>query len=135
MATKKTSDNGKQPNEIIIAPGTDIERKILLVIPRGKEHRANHLLVLSTFGALEAVATKMDTGQGGISEIVGVINQLFGMDNFHDLVAFVTGLTDEEGRNYLDQLLPLEEFMAYMEGASFFVNGGQSDAVQAALKK
>lgn len=136
MATKKESSNGLLPNQIIIAEGSDNPRKHTLKILRGRAYRDKHLRLLSTFAQLEGVSSAMANGQGGLREIIQTIGELFGEEGFaEEMLPFALGMESEEELEYLDQLTPLEQFMAYMQGAAYIVNGASSDGVQAALKK
>lgn len=136
MAVKKTvPQNGHlAANEIIIAEGTDQERVHKLKILRGKKYRSQHLKLLDTFGELEAVSRGDAASQ--FKAVIDAIKNLFGQEEFEDeMLPFSLGMETDEERDYLDNLLPLEKFMAYMQGATFIVNGAQTEGVQAALKK
>lgn len=137
MAVKKTvPQNGHNlaSDEIIIAEGTDESRVHRLKILRGKKYRDQHLRLLETFGELEAVSRGDAASQ--FKAVIDAIKNLFGQETFEDeMLPFALGMETDEEREYLDNLLPLEKFMAYMQGATFIVNGAQSEGVQAALKK
>ncbi len=125
--------NGLGPNQIKVAPGTELERVLTISIPRGRQHRDRHMRVLATFGDLEGLVSG---GEVQIKQIVEAIERVFGAEKFEDeMVPFVLGMDDEAGRAYLDELLPLEKFIAYMEAAAIFVGGMQNPAVDMALKK
>lgn len=122
-------------NKIVIAEGTEYERNHTLRILRGKQYKDKHLRLLETFGELEAVSRNADGGSQ-FKAVIDAIKNLFGVEGFEsEMLPFALGMETEEELEYLDNLLPLEQFMAYMQGASYIVQGAGSDGVQAALKK
>lgn len=133
-----SEEDSLAPNEIIIAEGTEFERKITLRIPRGKQYRDKHRKLLVTFGELESVASSLKGADGNVQvkPIIDAIDKLFGYKDFEDtMIPFALGLETPEGREYLDNLLPMEKFMAYMSAATYIVSGGSNEQVRAALKK
>jgi hypothetical protein len=92
--------------------------------------------MLQTFGSLQGVASRMN--QGGelpLNEVMTAIQSLFGVDDFVEkMMPFALNLTTKEQMVWLDQLLPLEMFTAYMEAATFIVGGGQTPALDGAGK-
>lgn len=126
------------PDEVRIAEGTDVEKVIKLHIPRGKQYREKHRKLLSTFGELESISSGVTNANGStpLKPIIECIERLFGQKDFEDtMVPFALGMEDAEGKEYLDMLLPMEKFTAYMQAASYIVSGGNTDQVRAALKK
>lgn len=123
-------------DEIVIAEGTDQEWTHKLVVPRGKKYQARHLKLLGTFGKLEGIAAKMDSGSTAMEDILQAIEDMFTQKDFDDIMLpFALNMHEEGDRDRLDMLLPLEKFMAYMGAASFIVSGGKKEEVEVALKK
>lgn len=132
-----TGVNGRKPTTITIAEGTDYEKVVELKILRGKKYRDMHLKLLETFSDLDTVSRGLEGG-GQLKAIIEVIGRLFANQNIDfegEMLPFALGMESPEDKEYLSELLPLEQFMAYMEAAAFVVNGGKSEGVQAALKK
>lgn len=126
------------PDEVRIAEGTEVERIVKIKIPRGKQYREKHRKLLSTFGELESISNQAQNANGGtpLKSIIEVIERLFGQKDFEDvMVPFALSMEDADGKEYLDMLLPMEKFTAYMQASSYIVSGGNTDQVRAALKK
>jgi hypothetical protein len=122
-------------NVITIAEGTEYAREHKLKILRGKQYRDKHLKLLETFGELEAVS-RVSEGGSQFKAVIEAIQKLFTIESFEaEMLPFALGMETDEEKKYLEDLLPLEQFMAYMQGAAYIVNGASSDGVQAALKK
>ena len=133
---KLVANGHNKPTTIKIAEGTEYERVVELKILRGKKYRDMHLKLLETFSDLEVISK--NDGSGQLKGIIKAIEELFTNENIDfegQMLPFALGMESEEDKEYLSNLLPLEQFMAYTEAAAFIVNGGKSVAVQAALKK
>lgn len=122
-------------NKITIAEGTEYAREHTLKILRGKKYRDKHLKLLETFGELEAVSRNAGDGSQ-FKAVIDAIKNLFTIEDFEaEMLPFALGMETDEEKKYLEDLMPLEQFMAYMQGAAYIVNGASADGVQAALKK
>lgn len=131
-----TGVNGHKPTYVVVAEGTDHERKLELKLLRGKRYKQLHLKLLETFAELEGISRSLEGSQ--LKGIIEAISRLFANESIDfegEMLPFALGLDSAEDRQWIEELLPLEQFMAYMEAAAFIVNGGKSEAVQAALKK
>lgn len=140
------SNNGTDlaSNEILVAEGTEFERKMTLTLPRGRFARGKTPRIIQSISGLDLISgsdglTVRNMGEAleHLFKTKGFIKELFPLSL--GLTNRKTGVVSSEDKEWIEEdLTDMEIFYAYIEAASYITSNGESvsqEEMEAASKK
>lgn len=120
--------------KIVLGKGTEYEKEVVIVRPKGKLARKMMPKVLGVVAKMR----ELNVSEDNFDASMQLINTFWGVDEFeNEILPYVLNLDTEEGRQYLDENCTLGEILsAFNEAAGFLLEETfGSPEVQEALGK
>ena len=120
------------PNQIIVAKGTDHERILDIQRPRG---RSNRRLIARHMDKI-ALLSQFQGAEDQFAVMANVSKRLWEDEEFEsEFLPTVLGLSDKDGRAYLDKLDVMETFQAFVEAIGIIMSPETTEVLNEAQKK